>query len=141
MPSGTATNAAIDTLTFDYTTNPLDVGAGAAAPAASITSNGPTNGTASIPVRVFGNNGQVTITATNPLVLTSGSDTIPFTELTVSSSNGALAAPAFSGGTSLPTLAGRVTNQTANWTYAYANSTTPAFGTYVGRVTYTATMP
>lgn len=141
--SGTplTTNAAIDTLTFDYTTNPLDVGAGAAAPAASITSTGPSNGTASIPVRVFGNNGQVTITATNPLVLTSGSDTIPFTELTVSSSNGALAAPAFSGGTSLPTLAGRVTNQTANWTYAYANSTTPAFGTYVGRVTYTATMP
>jgi hypothetical protein len=125
--SGTplATNASIDALTFDYST----------------TSTGPTAATASIPVRVFGNNGQVTVTATNPAVLTSGADTIPFTELTVTSSNTAFAAPAFSGGTSLPTLAGRVTNQTANWTYTYANNTTPAFGTYVGRVTYTATMP
>lgn len=141
--SGTplASNAAVDALTFDYSTNPLDVGAGALAPAGSITNTGPTPAGASIPVRVFGNNGQVTITATNPAVLTSGSDTIPFTELSVASSNAALAAPAFGGGTSLPTLAGRVTNQTANWTYSYANSTTPAFGTYEGRVTYTATMP
>jgi hypothetical protein len=139
--SGTplATNGVVDALTFDYSTNPLAVGTGAAAGA--ITSTGPTAGTASIPVRVFGNNGQVTVTATNPAVLTSGTDTIPFTELTVASSNAAFAAPAFGGGTSLPTLTGRVTNQVANWTYSYANTTTPAFGTYVGRVTYTATMP
>lgn len=136
-----ATSGVIDALTFDYSTNPLDVGAGAAAVAGAITSTGPTAGTASIPVRVFGNNGQVTVTATNPAVLTSGTDTIPFTELSVASSNAAFAAPGFSGGTSLPTLTGRVTNQAANWTYSYANATTPAFGTYVGRVTYTATMP
>ncbi|HEX5739593.1 MAG TPA: hypothetical protein VFY22_13875 [Hydrogenophaga sp.] len=139
--SGTplATNAAVDSLTFDYSTNPLDVGTGNAA--GSITNTGPSPAGASIPVRVFGNNGQVTITATNPAVLTSGTDTIPFTELSVASSNAAFAAPAFGGGTSLPTLAGRVTNQTADWTYSYANTTTPAFGTYEGRVTYTATMP
>ena len=139
--SGTplATNGVIDALTFDFSTNPLDVGTGAAA--GSITSTGPTAGTASIPVRVFGNNGQVTVTATNPAVLTSGTDTIPFSQLSVSSSNAAFAAPAFGGGTSLPTLTGRVTNQTANWTFSYANTTTPAFGTYEGRVTYTATMP
>lgn len=133
-----ATNTTVDELTFDYSTNPLDVGTGAAA--GSITSTSP-SGTASIPVRVFGNNGQVTITATNPLTLTSGTDSIPFTELSVTSSNADLDAPDFSGGTSLPTLAGRVTNHTANWTYSYANATTPAFGTYEGRVTYTATMP
>ncbi len=139
--SGTplATNGVVDALTFDFSTNPLDVGTGAAA--GSITSSGPTSGTASIPVRVFGNDGQITVTATNPLVLTSGTDTIPFTELSVASSNAAFAAPGFSGGTSLPTPTGRVTNQTADWTYTYANDTTPAFGTYVGRVTYTATMP
>lgn len=139
--SGTplATNAAIDALTFDYSTNPLDVGTGAAA--GTITNTGPTPAGASIPVRVFGNNGQVTITATNPAVLTSGSDTIPFSELSVASSNAALAAPAFGGGTSSPTLAGRVTNQTATWTYSYANATVPSAGTYAGRVTYTATMP
>lgn len=134
-----ATDGTIDTLTFDYTTNPLDVGTGAAA--GSITSTGPTAGPGAIPVRVFGNDGQITITATNPASLTDGANTIPFTQLSVTSSNAALPAPAFSGGTSLPTLAGRVTNQTANWTYTYANTTTPGFGTYTGRVTYTATMP
>ena len=134
-PTGT-----VDAQTFDYSTNPLAVGVPGAA-AGSITSTGPTSGTASIPVRVFGNNGQVTITSDNPAVLTSGSETIPFSELSVSSSNTAFAAPAFGGGTSLPTLTGRVTNQTADWTYSYANTTTPASGTYVGRVTYTATMP
>ena len=139
--SGTplATNGVVDALTFDFSTNPLDVGTGAAA--GSITSTGPTAGTASIPVRVFGNNGQVTVTATNPAVLTSGTDTIPFSELSVTSSNASFAAPTFGGGTSLPALTGRVTNQTANWTFSYANTTTPAFGTYEGRVTYTATMP
>jgi len=134
-----ATNGAIDALTFDYSTNPLDVGTGAAA--GSITNTGPAPAGATIPVRVFGNNGQVTVTSSNPAVLTNGTDTIPFTELSVSSNNAAFAAPTFGGGTSLPTLAGRVTNQTANWTYSYANNTTPAFGTYEGRVTYTATMP
>lgn len=134
-----ATSGTVDILTFDYTSNPVAVGTGVAA--GSITSTGPTTGTGSIPVRVFGNNGQITITATNPANLTSGANTIPFTQLSVTSSNSALPAPAFSGGTSLPTPVGSVTNQTANWTYTYANATTPAFGTYTGRVTYTATMP
>lgn len=134
-----ASNGSINTLTFDYSTNPLDVGTGAAA--ASISNDGPLPGGNAVPVRVFGNDGQITITATNPANLTSGADTIPFTELSVSTTNAALPAPGFNGGTSLPTLAGRVTNQTANWAYSYANATTPAFGTYTGRVTYTATMP
>jgi hypothetical protein len=136
-----ANNASINALTFDYTTNPLDVGAGPTALAASITNDGPSPAGNAIPVRVFGNDGQITITATNPVNLTSGTDSIPFTELTVATSNGALPAPGFSGGTSQPTMVGRVTNQTANWQYAYANTTTPAFGNYSGRVTYTATMP
>lgn len=134
-----ATNPAIDAITFDFSTNPLDVGTTLAA--GSITNTGPTPAGSTVPVRVFGNDGQVTITATNPANLTSGADTIPFTELSVTSSNAALPAAGFSGGTSLPTLAGRVTNQTATWTYSYANTVTPAFGTYTGRVTYTATMP
>ncbi|MDO8903122.1 hypothetical protein [Hydrogenophaga sp.] len=134
-----ATNGAVNTLTFDFTSNPLAVGTGAAA--GLISNDGPTPAGAAIPVRVFGNDGQVTITATNPTVLTSGTDTIPFSQLTVTSDNTAFAAPTFGGGTSAPTAAGRVTNQTANWTYSYANTAEPAFGTYTGRVTYTATMP
>jgi hypothetical protein len=34
-----------------------------------------------------------------------------------------------------------VTNRTANWTYAYANTANAAAGTYEGTITYTATMP
>jgi hypothetical protein len=37
--------------------------------------------------------------------------------------------------------AGKVTNRTAVWTYAYLNNTIPSAGTYNGTVTYTATMP
>ena len=75
--SGTplASNASIDALTFDYSTNPLDVGT--TAPAGSITSTGPTAATASIPVRVFGNNGQVTLAASTLGALTNATgDTI-----------------------------------------------------------------
>lgn len=132
-----ATDGTIDTLTFDYTNNPLAVGTGA--PAASITNTGPDG--AIVPVRVFGNDGQITITATNPVSLTSGTDNIPFTEMAMSSDKTDLAAPAFGGGTSMPTLNGHVTNQTASWTYSFANTTVLAAGTYSGQVTYTAAMP
>lgn len=134
-----ATNATVNELTFDFSTNPLDVGTGALA--GSITNDGPTPAGAAIPVRVFGNDGQITITATNPANLISGTDTISFADLSVLSDNAALAAPGFNGGVSTPTTAGRITNQTAVWTYSYANTATPAFGTYEGQVTYTATMP
>lgn len=133
-----ATNGTIDTITFDYSSNPLDVGTGLAA--GSITNTGPTPAGSTVPVRVLGNDGQITITATNPASLTSGADTIPFTQMAVTS-DGALAAPGFSGGTSQPAPTGRVTNLTSNWTYTYANTVTPAAGTYTGRVTYTAAMP
>ncbi|MDZ7910062.1 MAG: hypothetical protein U5N10_18785 [Gemmobacter sp.] len=133
-----ATNGTVDTITFDYSGNPLDVGLGGAA--ASITNDGPAPAGSTVPVRVLGNDGQITITATNPANLTSGGDTIPFTQMTVVS-DGTLAAPGFSGGTSTPTATNRVTNMTSNWTYTYANTVTPAAGTYTGQVTYTAAMP
>lgn len=133
-----ANNGTIDTVTFDFSSNPLDVGTGLAA--GSITNTGPTPAGATVPVRVLGNDGQITITATNPANLSSGTDTIPFTQMSVTS-DGALAAPAFGGGTSQPAPTGRVTNLTSNWTYSYANTVTPAAGNYTGRVTYTAAMP
>lgn len=140
-----ASNGTINTLTFDYTGNPLDVGAGAAALAQSISNDSIGGSGNAVPVRVFGNDGQITITAAtndaNLISTTTATDTIPFTELSVTTTNAALPAPGFNGGSSQPTLTGRVTNQTANWEYSYANNTTPAFGTYTGRVTYTATMP
>ncbi|NIM39746.1 MAG: hypothetical protein GTN84_01085 [Hydrogenophaga sp.] len=127
-----------ETIVFDYTTNPEQVGI-TNSPAAEINTSMATAGS-TLPVRVFSNLGQVVITATNPANLVSGSDTIPFTEMSVVSDNTNLPAPGFGGGTSQPVLAGRVTDHTANWTYRYANSTKPAAGSYMGTVTYTASL-
>lgn len=143
-----ATVTTVDDVTFDYTTNPTDIGTGAAAPAGSITNTGGFT-SAALPVRVFGNNGQITITASNSANLvntaTPVADIIPFTQITGTSSSTALAHPALSGGTANPTLSTsgstKVTNQSADWTYAYLNTATPAAGTYTGQITYTASMP
>lgn len=142
--SALAANATVDQLIFDYTTNGADVGTGVAA--ASITNSAAFAGNA-IPVRVLGNNGQIVLTSTNSgnLVNTiTPADTIPFSQITSATSDPLLPVPAASGGTANPTFnAGstKVTTRTANWTFAYANTVTPAAGTYDGRVTYTASMP
>ncbi len=134
--AGTAlgNNATVNRATFNYSANPQAVGTGA--PAAAITGR-------TVRVRVYGNNGQVTITATNPANLVSGSNTIPFSQFTVTSTSPAnLPAPSMGGGVVNPVLnTARVTNRAANWRFTYANTVTPASGTYNGQVTYTATMP
>lgn len=141
-----ANNTTVDRVTFDYTTNPDAVGGGPTATAGSITNTGGFAGNA-IPVRVFGNNGQIVVTATNPVNLVNAStpaDTIPFSQISGTSSDTALPVPAVNGGTSSPTFnAGstKVTSRTANWTFAYANAASVAAGTYNGQVTYTASMP
>jgi hypothetical protein len=134
-------NGTIDAVIFDYTTNADQVGITGSPAGAIYDTNGGFPGNGAVPVRVFGNNGQVTITADNPPNLVNGADTIPFTEMSVVSNNTNLPAPGFSGtNASQPLLAGRVTNQSAFWTYSYGNSTAPAAGTYTGTVTYTASM-
>ena len=148
---GTA-GVTIDQITFDMTATPGNVGN--STPVAG--TGGDAGGTAAN-VTVQGNNGQITITETNSsggLGLGTGLVTdgyIAYSEITTVSSDAVnLQAPTLSntgGGTSLPVLnAGKVTNRSAIWTYAYANTTTPSAGTYGtsangGRVTYTATMP
>lgn len=140
--TGSATlsnNSTIDTVTFDYSANPTDVGTGAAA--GTITGN-------VVPVRVLGNNGVITLTSTNTGALTSAAgDTIAWSEITATSSDNAnFASPAPSGAAvNLGLSSGtKVTSRTADWTFSYANTTVVAPGTYGttnGRVTYTATMP
>lgn len=129
-------------------------------PAANVGNSTPVAGTggdaaaSAANVRVIGNNGQVTITASNDgggNGLGTGVPTdgfIPLTQITTTASNAALPAPALTnagGTTSLPTVTNRVTNLSGTWTYSYLNTVTPAAGTYGGlgrgRVTYTATMP
>jgi hypothetical protein len=134
-----ATNATIDTLTFDYSAAAGDVGSGTASAGQTVN------------VRVRGNNGQVTLTAGTLGALTNaGTDTIPWTQITGTSSSVDLPNPALpltgSGTSSNVTLnpGTKVTNQTATWTFAYANASIVPPGTYGttnGRVTYTAAMP
>jgi hypothetical protein len=107
-------------------------------------------------VAVKGNGGQITITESNNgtgtgLQHATLTDTIAYTQITTTSSDATnLNAPALSnagGNTATPVLnSSNVTNRTAVWTYAYANTTIPSAGTYGtsakgGRVTYTASMP
>lgn len=137
-----ATNTTIDTVTFDYTSNPAAVGTGATAGA--VTGN-------VVPVRVVGNNGQVTLAASTTGALTNGTaDTIPWSEISATSNLAALPSPAIpntgAGAASNVTLSSgtKITDRTANWTFSYANSAVVAPGTYGttnGRVTYTASMP
>lgn len=137
--AGLTTNTTVDTVTFDYTTNPGAVGTGAAAGA--ITGN-------VVPVRVLGNNGVIALASTNTGALTNATgDSIPWSEITATSSDTTnFASPAPSGASvNLGLSSGtKVTSRTANWTFSYANANVVAPGTYGatnGRVTYTATMP
>lgn len=135
-------NTTVDTVTFDYSGNPADLGTGTAAN--TITGN-------VVPVRVVGNAGQITLAANTTGALTNATaDTIPWSEISASSSLAALPSPVIpntgAGATSNVTLSSgtKITDRSANWTFSYANSAVVAPGTYGttnGRVTYTAAMP
>ena len=105
-----------------------------------------------LPVQVRSNAGQATLRATVSAALTSGANTIPMTEILVSSSDGAnLPAPPIpASGTGATvnvagggpgTVNGLVTNRSANWTFSYANSASYPAGTYSGQLTFTASTP
>ena len=146
---GTAGAGNIDLITF--TVPAASIGAGGAGIAG--TGGDLTGGV--VTAKVAGNNGQVTLTSTALGALTNATaDTIAYTQITttaaINTSATALPAPVLTNGTSanvLPTLAGKITNQDAKWTYNYANTNVVAAGTYGGvgvnngRVTYTASMP
>jgi hypothetical protein len=115
-------------------------------------------GTGSVTAIVQGNNGTVTLTATNGGALTNGvtAGTIDYSEIvTTPSALGGFAtllnAPVLGNLTSstvtinpAPSL---IVNSGARWTYTYANTNVVEPGTYGGvnannsRVTYTASMP
>lgn len=143
--TGTAltNNTTVDRLDFDLSATAATIGNGTAiAPTAN--TGGFTGTGTPIPVRVRGNNGQIVLTSTNSGDLVSGSDTIPFSEIISTSSSSDLDVPAASGGSTNPVFnAGstKVTSRSANWTFTYANTLTPAAGEYNGTVTYTASMP
>jgi hypothetical protein len=104
-------------------------------------------------VRVRGNNGQISLTAATTGALTNAAtpaDTIPWTQITSTSSLPGLPSPvipATGTGTGVnvtPTSGTKITSSAATWTFQYANAAiVPAgvYGTTNGRVTYTASMP
>jgi hypothetical protein len=105
---------------------------------------------------VIGNNGTITLNAAASGALSNGAgDSIDYTQIVTTPSTltsaTALAAPTLANGTSanvtVTPASGKVVVRDARWTYSYANTVTPAAGTYGGvnvqngRVTYTASMP
>lgn len=126
-------------------------------PAANVGNATPVAGTGgdlgggSVTASVLGNGGNVTLQATTGGPIgNGGAGTINWSEITTSSSNPSLPAPVLANGASAGVAVGAtsgVVNQTATWTYSYANSNVIEAGTYGGvntnnsRVTYTASLP
>lgn len=148
-----ASNAAVDQIVFSPTAAVLGNGTAVAA------SSGGDAGVGVETAAVVGNGGNVTLSSSTAGALNDGAaDTINYTQITTTpstlTSGTALPAPALAngaGGSVTLTAVGKIVNQDAKWTYAYANSApVPAAGTYGGggltnvnngRVTYTASMP
>ena len=104
-------------------------------------------------VSVRSNAGQISLTATTAGALLSGANTLPFSEITTTTSSANIPAPVLpalggvSPAVSVVMNAAPITNRLATWTYGYANSAVYAPGTYGGvnvgngRATYTASSP
>lgn len=90
--------------------------------------------------------GVATLTVTSPANLTSGSDTIPFSQISwVMSGNGDTVFQfpngSFTGGTQILATFPANTWKEQCMTFTYANSVLPAAGTYTGRAVYTLSLP
>lgn len=103
-----------------------------------------------VPVAVRSNAGQVSLYATVAADLSNGSQTIPMSQIVVTSSNSGLPAPpipsaAVGTGASVnvtgTSFGGLVTIQNANWTFGYANTVSPMAGTYSGQIRFVASAP
>jgi hypothetical protein len=138
---GRGTNFADSTLRdrVTFTVSAANVGSGL--PIAGVnTPAGP------LVARVLSNGGNVSFRARGPAGgLAKGTRRIPWTQIVASTSGGTLPHPVIGNGvagpvTALGAVAG-VVDQTSTWTFNYSNSNPVEFGTYNGRVTYTASVP
>jgi len=145
-----AANGTIDTIT--YTVPAASVGTG---PFAATAGGNVSAGV--VEAQVIGNGGTVTFTATTVGALSNGTQTISYGQITSAATADAglpslALLPTFTlvdGGTASQTLGATagVTNDSAKWTFTYANSNIVAAGTYGAtipnneQVTYTASMP
>lgn len=105
-----------------------------------ITGTGGNLGSGGVTVRIIGNAGNVTLGASGPTNLTSGSNTIPWTQVSTAITGGATH-PTINGSNANFGASNGVVNVNGTWVYSYLNSVTPAAGTFTGQVQYTATTP
>jgi hypothetical protein len=97
-------------------------------------------------VRTPAGTGSGVLSVTSPASLTSGANTIPFSQISwTSTANGSatpdIPAGAFTGGTlALRTIAAGTWVENCH-TFSYANTAVVAAGTYTGQVTYTLVLP
>jgi hypothetical protein len=97
-------------------------------------------------VRTPAGTGSGVLSVTSPTSLTSGTNTIPFTQISWTSTANGNATPdipagAFTGGTqALRTIAAGTWVENCH-TFSYANTAVVAAGTYTGQVTYTLVLP
>lgn len=101
-----------------------------------------------IPVEVRTNAGQISIWANVVTPLTSGSNSIPLSQIQVTSNDAGLPAPAIpdTGSGSSVTVTGTafnnlVTIRSANWAFSYNPAVIPPPGTYTGQISFTAVSP
>ncbi|MDA7417655.1 hypothetical protein PGB34_14930 [Xenophilus arseniciresistens] len=104
-----------------------------------------------LPVEVRSNGGQVNLRATVGTPLTSGSNSIPMSQIVVSSSDAQLPAPPIpnSGSGAAVNVAGGgsgavnslVTLRSAQWTFSFANTVPVVAGQYSGQLVFTASTP
>jgi hypothetical protein len=101
-----------------------------------------------VAVEVHSNAGQVTLRANVVAPLTSGGNSIPLSQITVSSSSGNLPAPvipdAGTGASVNITPSSQqnlVTDRSATWTFSYTPNPAQAPGSYTGQISFTASTP
>lgn len=147
-----ADNTNVDLITFTVPAANLGDGTDVAGVGGNLTAG-------AVDVRVFGNNGNISLAAASGggLDINNGSgDTIPWTELKVTAAAGAggsgftaaaITHPTINGTATTINATNKVVRQHGTWTFAYDNTTAYAAGTYGGvntnnsRITYTATLP
>ena len=123
------TNTTVDTVSFNV-------------PVADVGNSTPVAGTGGdltggqVTVALLGNVGNVNLSATAP-VLSNGTETIPWNQISVATTGGATH-PAIGGGPASFVATARVVNVSGTWTYSYLNASMPAEGTYSSTITYTA---
>jgi hypothetical protein len=145
---GWAANAAVDLISFAPTAAQVGTGPLAATAASGDLGNGTETAV------VVANNGNVTFSSTTTGAIGDGAgDSISYATISVAAAHNTtattLAAPPLSDAatnTITLTAVGKIVQQDAQWTYTYANGTTPPAGTYGGinsnnsRVIYSASV-